>query len=62
MAKSKAQAATDAALDAFIGQAESPADLPDLFRALQKRLAERILAGELTPHLGYAAGVEKPAD
>ena len=62
MAKSKAQAATDAALDAFIGQAESPADLPDLFRALQKRLAERILAGELTEHLGYAEGVEKPAD
>ena len=32
-----------------------------LFRRLQKRLAERILAGELTEHLGYAAGEAKPA-
>jgi putative transposase len=50
----------DAALDALIGDTKTPADLSALFRQLQKRLAERILAGELTEHLGYAPGAMKP--
>ena len=50
----------DAALDALIGDTKTPADLSALFRQLQKRLAERILAGELTEHLGYAPGATKP--
>ncbi len=50
-----------AALDALIGDTKTPEDLAALFRFMQKRLAERILAGELTEHLGYAAGEPKPA-
>jgi transposase-like protein len=49
------------AMDALIGNTKTPEDLSALFRFMQKRLAERILAGELTEHLGYAAGEEKPA-
>jgi putative transposase len=49
-----------AALDALIGETKTPEDLSALFRFMQKRLAERILAGELTEHLGDAAGAEKP--
>ncbi len=50
-----------AALDALIGDARSPEDFTAVMRALQKRLAERMLAGELTAHLGYGPGEEKPA-
>ncbi len=49
-----------AALDALIGDAKSPEDFVALMRAIQKRLAERMLAGELTAHLGYAPGEPKP--
>jgi len=35
----------EAARDALIGDTETPADLSALFRQMQKRLAERILAG-----------------
>lgn len=52
---------SDAALDALIGDTATPEELGVLFRRLQKRLAERILAGELTDHLGYAPGAAKPA-
>jgi transposase-like protein len=52
---------SDEALDALIGDTATPEELGALFRRLQKRLAERILAGELTNHLGYAAGEAKPA-
>ena len=48
-------------MDALIGDTATPEELGVLFRRLQKRLAERILAAELTDHLGYAAGEEKPA-
>lgn len=51
---------SDEALDALIGDTATPAELGALFRRLQKRLAERILAGELTNHLGYAPGEAKP--
>jgi putative transposase len=49
-----------ATLDALIGEAKSPEDFVGLMRAIQKRLAERMLAGELTAHLGYAPGDPKP--
>ena len=62
MATSKATAIADAARDAFIEQAESPGDVPALFRQLQKRLAERMRAGELTARLGDAEGAEQPVD
>ena len=63
MARSKEEFPTfdPAALDALIGEARSPEDFAGLMRALQKRLAERMLAGELTAHLGYGPGEEKPA-
>lgn len=62
MAKAKAGPEfDDAALDALIGETKTPEDLSALFRQMQKRLAERILAAELTEHLGYAPGAEKPA-
>jgi transposase-like protein len=48
-------------LDALIGDTATPEELGALFRRLQKRLAERILAGELTNHLGCAAREAKPA-
>ena len=51
---------SDSALDALIGDTATPEELGALFRRLQKRLAERILAGELTEHLGYAVGEAKP--
>ena len=48
------------ALDALIGDAKSPAEVDELFRQMKKVLMERILAGELTHHLGYAKGEAKP--
>ena len=54
----------DAALDALLGEGSdptNPTELGAVFRQLQKRLAERMLAGELTEHSGYAPGEEKPA-
>ena len=50
----------DVALDALIGDTRTPEDLSALFRQLQKYLVERIPAGELTEHLGHAAGTPKP--
>lgn len=63
MAKPKEEFPTfdPAALDALIGDARSPEDFTAVMRAIQKRLAERMLAGELTAHLGYAPGEAKPA-
>ena len=62
MAKTKKEPEFDeAALDALIGDTTTPAALSALFRKMQKRIAERILAGELTEHLGYGPGEEKPA-
>ena len=49
------------ALDALIGDTQTPEDLEALFRRMKKALAERILNAELTEHLGYAPGEEKPA-
>jgi putative transposase len=61
MAKTKTEPDFDeAALDALIGDTKTPEGLSALFRKMQKRLAERILAAELTEHLGYAPGEDKP--
>lgn len=61
MAKAKEFPEFDpATLDALIGDARSPEDFVGLMRAIQKRLAERMLAGELSAHLGYAPGEPKP--
>ncbi len=49
------------ALDALIGDARSPAEVDELFRQMKQHLMERILAGELTHHLGYAKGEPKPS-
>jgi transposase-like protein len=49
-----------AVLDALIGDAKTAEDFVGLTRAIQKRLAERMLAGELSAHLGYAPGEAKP--
>lgn len=43
-----------AALDALIGDARSPEDFTAVMRALQKRLAERMLAAGLTTAQGTA--------
>src|SRR5690606_32540691 len=48
------------ALDALIGDRRSPEEREGLFRAMKKQIVERMLAAELTHHLGYAAGDEKP--
>ena len=50
------------ALDALAAQVRTPADLEDVFRALKKGITERVLRAELTAHLGYAEGAERPAE
>jgi transposase-like protein len=52
---------TPAALDALAAEVRTPEELEALFRALKKGLTERVLRAELTAHLGYAEGAERPA-
>lgn len=49
-----------AALDALVAGVETPADLEAVFRQLKQRLVERVLAAELTEHLGYPPGAARP--
>lgn len=49
-----------AAVDALLGGRKTMAELDDLFRQMKKVLMERALSGELTYHLGYGRGEEKP--
>jgi transposase-like protein len=51
-----------AAVDALLGDRTTMAEVDDLFRQMKKVLMERVLAGELTHHLGYARGAAKPGD
>lgn len=51
-----------ASLDALLGDARTPAEVDELFRQMKKVLMERILAGELTHHLGYGPGEGKPPE
>jgi transposase-like protein len=50
-----------AAIDTLLGDRKSAAEVEELFRQMKKALMERILAGELTHHLGYGPGEPKPA-
>ncbi|MFN8581364.1 MAG: IS256 family transposase [Gemmatimonadaceae bacterium] len=51
----------EAALDALIGTTRTTEELEELFRAMKKRVVERMLGAELSQHLGYGPGEEKPA-
>jgi transposase-like protein len=51
----------DGTIDALLGGATSVEELTTLFHGLQKRFAEAVLKSELTQHLGYAPGAEKPS-
>lgn len=50
-----------AAIEALLGERRTADELDDLFRQMKKVLMERVLAGELTHHLGYGRGEAKPA-
>lgn len=50
-----------AAIDTLLGDRKSAEEVEDIFRQMKKALMERILAGELTHHLGYGPGEPKPA-
>jgi hypothetical protein len=50
-----------AAIDTLLGGRQTAEELEDLFRQMKKVLMEKVMAGELTHHLGYARGAEKPA-
>ncbi len=63
MAKAKEESAfSDAEIDGLIGGATTAAEMDAMLTRLKKRIFERMLAGELTHHLGYAPGADKPAD
>ena len=47
-------------MDALIGEVKTGEDVDLLFRRMKKALMERILNGELTHHLGYERGEDKP--
>jgi putative transposase len=48
-------------LDQFVGQGPlSPEELDAAGRRFKKAIVERALGGELTHHLGYPPGAEKP--
>jgi len=53
---------SDEALDTLLGDTKTAEEPLVLFRQIQHRLAELILAGELTAQLGYAPGEDKLAD
>jgi len=50
-----------AQLDALLSGRTSLEDVDAVVRQMKKALYERILSGELTHHLGYGRGAEKPA-
>src|SRR5512139_4031583 len=55
---------TDALLDDLLQGCESPEEIlgeHGLLKGLPKRLVERALAAELTPHLGYAPHARSPS-
>jgi transposase-like protein len=51
---------TEEALTALTADVQTPEQLEDVFRGLKKALVERVLRAELTQHLGYAEGAERP--
>jgi transposase-like protein len=52
---------TEETLAALTADVQTPAQLEDVFRALKGALVERVLRAELTHHLGYPEGAERPA-
>jgi transposase-like protein len=52
---------TEEALTALTADVQTPEQLEEVFRGLKKALVERVLRAELTQHLGYAEGAERPA-
>lgn len=48
-------------LDTLLGDRQTADEVDELFRQMKKHLYERMLSGELTHHLGYARGEDKPA-
>jgi putative transposase len=56
----EASSIAPALLDQLITGITKPEQLEDVFRTLKKALVERVLGAELTSHLGYAPGEEKP--
>jgi putative transposase len=62
MAKKKLEPVLpDAQMDALIAGTKTIDEFEVLFSRLKKQMIERILGAELTSHLGYAPGEEKPA-
>jgi transposase-like protein len=51
---------SDASLDDLLQGARSPEELDEVFRTLKRAMTERILRAELTDHLGYPEGGERP--
>jgi transposase-like protein len=51
---------TDEALDALTASVQTPEQLEDVFRDVKRALVERVLRAELTQHLGYPEGAERP--
>jgi putative transposase len=51
----------DAQIDARVAGATTADEMEAIFGQLKKRIIERMLAGELRRHLGYAPGADKPA-
>jgi len=49
-------------LDELLPGAATPGDIQVLFKRLKKAIFERALGAELTHHLGYAKGHDKPTD
>lgn len=52
----------EATLDQLVTGIQTPEDLEEAFRALKKALTERVLRGELTAHLGYPPGADRPTE
>lgn len=51
---------SDEAVDALVADVQTPAQLEAVFRDVKRRLVERVLRAELTQHLGYPDGAERP--
>jgi len=51
----------DPVTDQLAGEATTMAEVEAIFRQMKKQVMERILRGELSHHLGYKPGEEKPA-
>jgi len=53
---------TPAVVEQLAAQIQTPVQFQALYRQFQKAITERVLKAELTQHLGYPEGGERPAD